>query len=432
MDPELLKQVKELLNYLQKAFNVMGLKELLSLTPTEIEQFRAGEKFIGKVVTFNPKNKNHYQNVVGKILDYFIFNATIQILEFLNKQPKDRNVASLALDVNKILESSGSNTLARFLGERRFPEFVDEEKIYKKMLWLEWLIVKFLKFKELNNLAWDDLPKKQIVSQFNMRYDATKDFLKKYAEAHLGVKSEIEEFRKSYHIADFKLSYDAAFKALNPVVTLKDEKKASPVLVEVKKVEQIPLLPAMPVVKTEVVASLPQLILKPAEVFKKQELTVSVLPVITLQLEAIPVKLIKEDSQHAKDENSLAPLKRILNDYKTYLVSSFANANFKYICADLGANKLMIINQLLAMTSLREFRMVYAINKPILIHHRDTKEMLYAKRALTAVSLGFAALFGLWNVRGEQMVKQIDAILKRNDQKVEVSSLLSLAKKSVK
>lgn len=59
----------------------------------------------------------------------------------------------------------------------------------------------------------------------------------------------------------------------------------------------------------------------------------------------------------------------------------------------------------------RSFKQVFATNRVIIETERDSAALTFVKAVATVISVGLAALLGIWGVKGHKTVQQIDHIL---------------------
>lgn len=58
----------------------------------------------------------------------------------------------------------------------------------------------------------------------------------------------------------------------------------------------------------------------------------------------------------------------------------------------------------------RSFQQIFKANRQIIEQDRDSTAMTFVKAVVTVFSLGLAALFGIWGVKGQKTVQKIEAV----------------------
>lgn len=220
-------EVRNLIEFGRKAWTDLKLKESSQLTLDQINQFKNDYPAVsfgwGKV-KFNSENKEEYKDFAAKILDYFIFDIPDFIFDVITKSDQSRSMLSILSSIHAELESKGGNSLARYLGKARVPQFVDDEKLYKKMLWLEWLLQQAVDLANKGIIV--DLyvpivggPKEKLKS----RLVAAQDFLQEYVKKHSERMEELQKFRNSYQNELMNMSFAAAMQVMAPQSEMKEQ-----------------------------------------------------------------------------------------------------------------------------------------------------------------------------------------------------------------
>lgn len=222
------KELKALIEFARKALRQFKLLEETQLTPGQITDY--ANKFTTMKCVFmsssDVKSKEYLANSL-KILDYFILAIPTHIFDTIEAGLNaNQGHFAIAISVNDKLEKEGANGMARYMGKKRLPEYVNHERLYKKMLWLEWLLHHLLRLVEQGKivdfkvpLPGVDGPKDQLLSRFKH----TQSFIDLHAKNNPNEQEIITHFRKSYQCEELEMSFSNAEQAFGKVFTVKEE-----------------------------------------------------------------------------------------------------------------------------------------------------------------------------------------------------------------
>jgi len=114
-----------------------------------------------------------------------------------------------------------------------------------------------------------------------------------------------------------------------------------------------------------------------------------------------------------KTLDTLTLLKNITLEYQSYLEKLINQDDFKYTSKEEVIYKLRACNHLLEIDNVKEFKTLFNFTKKHLEKSRDTGTMKFIKGIVTVFTMGLAALFGIWDVKGKKATNQIEAILEK-------------------
>lgn len=213
------QEIRDLITFAKQALQDLQLQETAALTAQEIDNFKLDYppplSLSWRTIKYNPKNLEEYRIFASKILDYFVVQIPEMIFQTIDRFENSASYLSILSAVNSDLESKGANSLARYLGKSRVPDFVDDAKLYQKMLWLEWLLHHTTHLINKGIIVDFSVPVLGGPAyQIQMRLTATQEFLKKYCEKHTDCLDQLTSFRSSYTTKDMKESFQIAMQAV--------------------------------------------------------------------------------------------------------------------------------------------------------------------------------------------------------------------------
>jgi hypothetical protein len=256
------QQVKDILNYGSEGLIALGINEKHAIKPEVINQLKAD--YPNPIKSFfrrsgrekYKRGGEEYTQFAKQILDHLLTESPSIILTSLASSTRSTNALAFG-DINGIFEGNGINALARYLGDARVPVYVDDEQLFKKMLWLEWMLTWALALVEKGLIVDFNIPVLNTgpKDQITKRYKATQEFICRYSEQHPDFNSKIAELRKTYKINDLKGSYDAAISVLSSKVEAEEAKTQAPAPVLPMATTATAALPTANVEAPAVVAS---------------------------------------------------------------------------------------------------------------------------------------------------------------------------------
>jgi len=376
-------EVLQLISFLQSAFNEMQLKDEIALTSEEIARFKKEYpliRFSPKKRKFSANNTQEYLKFSSKILDFYVFNTLDTLFDLLVTNQSNR--LSLITEMVGAFNKAGFFSVGRYLGESTMPTFINDERLYKKMLWMEWTLSKLLSC--VNNNILPDMRIPLIggtKSAIATRLTATKKFIDHYIELNPAARKKAEEFRETYNIRNITNSYLNALPVLKTLDIKIIEDK--PVKLRIDRKPELPKIEKReePVIVIEEI---------------KEPKVANLSP---------PIPTVKLDSN---EQQTLTLLKIAVCEYENYLV----NIEENNLSSEEITTKLRVVRQLMIVERLDDFKFLFKATKQHLEKSRDTGTVKFLKTVATVLTAGLAALFGIWSVRGKSVTNNMERILK--------------------
>jgi len=461
MATEAIIKIQKMIGHIQHAVQVLGLRNSEKLKKEDLDVFK--KEFTpwwwsGK--QFDPKNSAQYKILADKILDFFTFEVPDLLLEKFADRTEIN--FSTGQEIRDFLEGHGANSVARYLGNHFVPKFINDEKLYKKMLWLEWILTQLVGMaKEIDGRAIKML----ISSQLNTRLEGTRNFLNTYVKENPKSKNELDNFRITYQKIKIdnqeeaiENQYMRALLVLKPdylKVTEEKEKNETPVkqtqptLPPLRTVSSTPSslgsIDTKHIPKTEPSQPAAKKTTVTIEDVTKQDVktTQPSQAEISYEFRAVcdscfpferGLHILRSHNWISKDyekmrsdyleqvPETLILLKEETYKYQQYLKKIIRKKNFTYSSEEDAKFKLKLTCELMESKTVNDFKNLFNASKSHLTKSRDTGTTTFLKAVATIFTAGLAVLFGIWSVRGKKATNKMENILKETESPLKVKA----------